>query len=388
MSLVYPLTTFVQAGREASEEVGRQAEHFLAISPLLREILDSVPEIVMVLNSSRQVIFANRAMQSFLGASEAELRGLRPGEALGCAHPPESREGCGTTEFCSVCGATHAILASPTERPSMQECRIIRRSDGEALDLRVWATPFVLGADRLTLFVLSDISHEKRRQILERIFFHDVLNTATALRSAAGMLARGNLDEQSGVLDILTGLVDRLIEEIQVQRQLTDAESGDLCVNAVPIDVAGLLGDVARSYGRLEMAAGRHLVVKAPREPITFVSDQTLVRRVLENMLKNALEASQPQEAVTLGAWTSQGGVVFSVHNPGVMPPAVQLQIFQRSFSTKGRGRGLGTYSMRLLAERYLSGRVSFTSALAAGTTFRAWFPERLLISDQQEDIT
>ena len=43
------------------------------------------------------------------------------------------------------------------------------------------------------------------------------------------------------------------------------------------------------------------------------------------------------------------------------MPRQVQLQIFKRSFSTKGAARGLGTYSMRLLSERYLKGVVSFT---------------------------
>jgi len=53
------------------------------------------------------------------------------------------------------------------------------------------------------------------------------------------------------------------------------------------------------------------------------------------------------------------------------MPEAVRLQVFQRSFSTKGgRGRGVGTYSARLLAERYLGGRLSFSSVAGQGTTF------------------
>jgi sensor histidine kinase regulating citrate/malate metabolism len=44
--------------------------------------------------------------------------------------------------------------------------------------------------------------------------------------------------------------------------------------------------------------------------------------------------------------------------------------LFRRSFSTKGRGRGIGTYSMKLLGEKYLKGRVWFTSSPNAGTTF------------------
>ena len=64
------------------------------------------------------------------------------------------------------------------------------------------------------------------------------------------------------------------------------------------------------------------------------------------------------------------GKAVFSVNNPGVIPDDVGLQIFQRSFSTKGHGRGLGTYSMKLFGENYLNGKVYFQSDDKKGTTF------------------
>ena len=63
------------------------------------------------------------------------------------------------------------------------------------------------------------------------------------------------------------------------------------------------------------------------------------------------------------------------VHNPNPMPEHIQLQVFQRSFSTKEPGRGLGTYAMRLLSERYLEGAVGFTSNEEQGTTFWARYP-------------
>lgn len=46
------------------------------------------------------------------------------------------------------------------------------------------------------------------------------------------------------------------------------------------------------------------------------------------------------------------------------------MQIFQRSFSTKGKGRGIGTYSVRLLSENYLKGNISFVSNEYEGTIF------------------
>jgi signal transduction histidine kinase len=105
------------------------------------------------------------------------------------------------------------------------------------------------------------------------------------------------------------------------------------------------------------------------------VTDRALLGRVIGNMLKNALEASRPGEAVTAGCERQVGQVRFWVHNSAVMPRSTQLQLFQRSFSTKGAGRGLGTYSIKLLGERYLGGRVVFSSVEGQGTTFTLVLP-------------
>jgi sensor histidine kinase regulating citrate/malate metabolism len=51
------------------------------------------------------------------------------------------------------------------------------------------------------------------------------------------------------------------------------------------------------------------------------------------------------------------------------------MQIFQRSFSTKGSGRGIGTYSMKLLTEQYLGGEILVESSQENGTTFTVVIP-------------
>ena len=95
-------------------------------------------------------------------------------------------------------------------------------------------------------------------------------------------------------------------------------------------------------------------------------------------MIKNALEATAAGGVVTVRCRPkAKRHVVFSVHNPGVMPADVQLQIFQRSFSTKAAsGRGIGTHSMKLLGERYLGGKVAFVSREPEGTTFTLTLPK------------
>jgi len=100
-----------------------------------------------------------------------------------------------------------------------------------------------------------------------------------------------------------------------------------------------------------------------------------LLGRILGNMVKNALEAVPEGAAVTLDGGRTAGSVWFSVQNPGVIPPEHLPRVFRRSFSTKGPGRGVGTWSMRILAESYLRGRVTVASDAARGTVFTLILP-------------
>jgi signal transduction histidine kinase len=79
---------------------------------------------------------------------------------------------------------------------------------------------------------------------------------------------------------------------------------------------------------------------------------------------------------VELGAEEHPDRFVFWCHNAQAIPRAIQLQLFQRSFSTKGPGRGIGTYSIRLLTERYLGGTVVLSSEPETGTRFELSFPK------------
>jgi len=367
-------TAFAPAERAAPEELAAQQDIF-ARSRLLADLMRGVPESFVVLNQQRQIVFANESVFEQAGSDDAALLlGMRPGEALDCIHASESDGGCGTTEFCRECGAARAILQGLGGCKAVQECRIMRRS-GDALDLRVTATPVALEGQQFVLFALSDISHEKRRRVLERLFFHDILNTAGGMLGIAEILRDASSEELEELKGLVLELSERLVDEIRAQQVLAAAEGGDLAVSPRPIDVQRLLDETVEVYAHHEAAQRRFLHVAPLAEPLQFTNDYNLARRVVGNMVKNALEATPVGGTVTLAAARCGDEVQISVHNPQEMPRSVQLQIFQRSFSTKGAGRGLGTYSIKLFSERFMHGRVYFTSAPVAGTTFTAAYP-------------
>jgi signal transduction histidine kinase len=105
-------------------------------------------------------------------------------------------------------------------------------------------------------------------------------------------------------------------------------------------------------------------------EEVWVMGDRVVLRRVFLNMLKNAREASGPGDKVSVRIKEDGGRVKIGIHNPAVMPPAVRSQVFQRSFSTKGSGRGLGTYSIKLFTTNYMNGNITFRSEKGFGTEF------------------
>jgi hypothetical protein len=135
------------------------------------------------------------------------------------------------------------------------------------------------------------------------------------------------------------------------------------------------MDDLVGLYSHHPVAEGRTIALSAPPVDPPLVTDERILARVVGNLLKNALEASAKGETVTLTASVDHDRCLISVHNSAVITPDDQRQLFQRSFSTKSPGRGLGTYSARLLTERCLAGRVSVRSAESAGTVFTVDIP-------------
>lgn len=373
-------TKFAPAERASLETLQEQSFKLNNIQHM-GSMFSTVPNPVVILNPERQIVYANKSFKALINISDTdEVLGMRPGEAINCVHAFETPGGCGTTQFCSQCGAAKAILNAQKGKADIQECRITAKVDDEivALDLRVWATPYEFENEQFTVFSVADISSEKRRRVLERIFFHDVINTAGAIQGLVDMYM--TVDDPADLKDLgidtmLSQASNQLIDEIQAQSQLMAAESGELAVQPTEFESRTLLAQLIDVYKNHIVAENKMVQLDFNAQNVALQSDRALLGRVIGNMIKNALEASDPGDVVTVGCEHYFDYVRFWVHNGKVMPKHIQLQIFQRSFSTKGDGRGLGTYSMKLLTENYLQGRISFESKTGKGTTFMATYP-------------
>jgi nitrogen fixation/metabolism regulation signal transduction histidine kinase len=373
-------TEFAPSERLSASEIKQQSERFLRCdltTPAMHTVMDTVPDSVLVLNNKRQLIFCNYRLVQLLGGDKAEkeLYGYRPGELLNCIHATKKKGGCGTTKFCKKCGGVNAILKGLAGETDIQECRIIQKDSGNNLLFRVWTSPLKIDGENFCITVLSDISHEKRRRALERIFFHDILNTVGSLRGCIETINSGGADLYDVFSDLLDQLSKTILDEINAQKDLSAAEHFELKVRFSEQNSIAILEDIQTSFSNYVMATNRNIAIDSSSQQLMFKTDRTIVGRVLTNMIKNALEAIDENETVTIGCNLQNNEIVFWVYNPSTILEDIQLQMFQRSFSTKGSGRGWGTYSIKLLTERYLKGRVDFDSNEASGTIFKIFLP-------------
>lgn len=366
-----PLRTHYAAVGRAEPDVLIRQQNKIINNELLINISNSVSQMLLVLNKHRQIVYANKAFTDFLGIPDLQsVIGKRPGEAVQCKYSYECEAGCGASEFCKTCGAVNAIIESESGIQSEKECQILTR-ENNALDFKVLATPFKTENETLTIFTVEDISHEKRKNILEKVFYHDVLNSAGSISGLSSILKElEDPDEKAEIASLISRACDNLVNEIQSQKQLVSAERGELIISLSPFASVEILQELAAMYSKHEIIGDKCIVIDKSCQNFIVNTDISLLRRIIGNMIKNALEAESGKSQVVLKCQQNGVGNRFSVHNQTFIPRDIQLQLFKRSFSTKGAGRGIGTYSMKLLGEKYLNGKVGFESTPEKGTTF------------------
>jgi K+-sensing histidine kinase KdpD len=352
----------------------------LSLIEEFRGLFETLPYIVFILNSKRQILFSNHSIIEKIPELEfKEFLGKRAGEYLNCIHKADCISGCGTSEHCRVCGAVNVVLRSQKEQKKIiGECTIssIINHQMTHFNFQVSSSPLKIKNEVFYVFSLVDISQEKRRNNLERIFFHDILNTAGTLAGLTDVINEVKDEEKKNeLLKLIRSESHELLEEILAQKNLTEAENGELAIKSENISTIEMLDLVYKPFQKNNQNQ-INLEIDEDSDNTMFYSDKTILSRILKNMILNAVEASSDGEKVIIGAEETFLGIKFYVKNTSFIPRSIQLQLFQRNFSTKSNDRGLGTYSMKLLGEEYLQGKVSFSSDEENGTTFTIEIPQ------------
>ncbi len=365
--------------RTPQEIITQEYTYFMNTS-LLSMSLNLTGTSIMILNETRQLVYANNNLLKLLNVAEIQLiLGKRPGELVSCKYADADPNGCGASEVCKSCSALNIMLSALTHNiESAGESLIpIKSLKNETLSFFLSVIPYTTETGRFFFLTLQDMTDTLRKRELEQIFFHDILNTTGGISGILQILEKMVPKEVIDDMHMVRTAFDSMVEEIKFQRQLSDAESRKIECNKTIIFLAEFIEVIAELYNHHEVGIGKNIIISQDTENIAFESDFNLLKRVVGNMVKNALEASIEGNQVIIGSQVlkEEKMIRISVKNETLIPIESKARIFYKNFSSKGEGRGLGTYSMKIIGETYLNGKVGFSSDVENGTIFYIEIP-------------
>jgi signal transduction histidine kinase len=210
---------------------------------------------------------------------------------------------------------------------------------------------------------------------------HELRTPVSVIRSAADVtLGRDHRDEPEyrealAIVGDQARRVTRLVDDMLV---LARADTGGYPLQRAPLYLDDLVGDCRRTIDVL--AAERGVAVRTPPSTeLPLVGDEDLLRRMLLNVVQNAVQHTPPGGGVRIEVVPNGRTVAIEVTNDGeVIPPADRERIFDRFVqldpARRADGAGLGLPIARWIAEAH-GGTLVLKTSSAAGTTFAIALP-------------
>jgi signal transduction histidine kinase len=214
---------------------------------------------------------------------------------------------------------------------------------------------------------------------------HDLRSPLTVISGVISFFTSGRLGELSPEQKNMVSMMERNTQSlIELVNDLLDAsklESGTMRLDMASIDLHGVLDELRETMEPLAKEKGIELVEALPKDLPPVEADRTKLRRIIVNLLSNALKFTQKGGRVEVRAERQGERVCVSVSDTGVgIAPEDVARLFDkyeqaRSRATRGeKGTGLGLYITRQLVELH-RGEIKVESELGNGSTFSFTLP-------------
>ena len=240
--------------------------------------------------------------------------------------------------------------------------------------------------DRLKSEFVSTVSHELRTPL-------------TTIKALTRLLMREGLDEtkRREYIETISVECDRQIDFVLNLLDLSRIEGGVLRVTHEQVDVQEVMSSVVKSEARSAEKRRHELRFESNAEIPPVCGDPKELRRVLSNVVENAIKYTPDGGRIVLSAFQQDGQVAISVADNGRGIPAEDMPILFEKFH-RGRparhseamrnattdaelledadvsGVGLGLYLARNVMEQ-MGGRITVESEVGRGSTFKLHLP-------------
>jgi signal transduction histidine kinase len=242
--------------------------------------------------------------------------------------------------------------------------------------------------------LLVEIAERKRVEDALRVFLHavshDLRNPVTGMLMVLGNLLKSESlpSDDSGasskaVIPVARSILERMAKSSDRQLYLINSllevhatEVGGITLHAEPVDLGSLVVDVLADFEPLFVKNQASFTTDISKDLPPVSADPLQLRRVLENLLANALKHNPPGLSLSLEVERQDNWLLCRVQDNGVgLKPEVREHLFElysRGPQTRRSiGLGLGLYLCRQIVVAH-GGKMGVTSDPGAGATF--WF--------------
>lgn len=296
----------------------------------LAAVLDNVATGVMATGGDGTIITLNPSGERILDLERSEVEGSRPEDV--------ARE-----------GIEPLFALFSRESAGVHECEIDLYRGEKRRTIKAVVTSLEGEGERLgTVVVFDDLTELIRSKKLSawiemaRQIAHEVKNPLTPIKLSAQLMRRAYEEKSDKFGEIFESGVETVIQQTEILRRISSEFSSfgrvtRLRPEAVRLDP--FLSEFVSSY---RGAAGVEIVYEKG-EDVTVTADREALRKVMVNVMENALEAMPGGGTVTVRYRRSGEAAVVEIEDTGTgLTPEVQERLYEPYFSTKTNGTGLG----------------------------------------------
>jgi signal transduction histidine kinase len=243
------------------------------------------------------------------------------------------------------------------------------------------------GMPRAVLVVATDITEIKQAQEIrddvDRIMRHDLKSPLSGVISIPDLI----LDsvelpaEETRLLRAVQTAGRKMLSLINASLILYKLETEDYTIQRDNVDVLGLLHQVVDEVRASHVGYQVTVRIRTQGRPVQagerfeVPGDPTLLSFTFSNLVKNAMEASEPSSAVDVDLEADERELRITIRNPGRVPPEIEDRFFDK-YATAGKtgGAGLGTYSAKLFTQAH-GGDIAMRTSEAEGTVLTVTLP-------------
>lgn len=275
---------------------------------------------------------------------------------------------------------TYSIMGVPlmVKNKAVGVIEVINKLDGEFNQddiqlLEFLAAQAAIAIENTRLFQQNDLIAE---------IVHELRTPLNALVAAAHLLRRPELSrsQQEQLSQTISNEVNRLNEMATDFLEFSRLESGRVQLQRESIDLAGLVRECSEVIRPQAQADNLKIKLKLDSNLPVIRGDRNRLKRLLLNLLTNAIKYNSPDGAITVRASKSENALHLQVQDEGIGIPADQVpKIFERFFrSPTDEGRVSGTGLGLAIAKRITlshGGEIWVDSKVGHGSTFHVKLP-------------